>query len=340
MVEVDKQPGKDDKSKTESRRMELLIGLGFVAIFFAIMQFKSMQQDTGAAVGEKFGPAPAGKPQRKISNQDYLRNWATKFPPSENALAVGKDAKEKKAIDLKINPPAELDGFTLKSFEKLRSQETAEYPNLLAKPYTLYKPIYADIKEGGAWWGITGFFKYGSGVHSMDGPSLLGKTFANPFLLVEPEWELVFSNDPINDANEVVDLPFMPPLEKLTFDAAKSKLKAVYGFSKLKANDPPYQMHFGTINAREFGYNFLAVSEIHPGYEEIEKVDKQGVNIWSTFEYVHQTTILGVQSGNCAAPMITSFNMTPPCKLKVKLWKDYPDTVHKTADFTCEFDFK
>lgn len=282
--------------------------------------------------------------------------------PCDNVIAVGPDSKIKKAVELPLNPPEELDGLTKSAILDLRKKYAAQHADFLSGPYKPYNPLFKCIEDIRPWWGIKGFYWNGRGQRSMEGPSLEGQAIANPFLLVSPDWRdrVVFNRARIGDPDLVPDFPYQPKVEKVTFDPSQKKMEVTYDLSAFKKRlseingwtsmpEGLYSKLFlKDYNARDFGYNHKIV--------EVESPANMASPISlpaRLLQFVHGGETCGIPCNNVGefgGVNTQSIPIALPSRIRVKLWKDYPASYLKVnaekgmpetpPDFNVYFNFK
>ena len=275
---------------------------------------------------------------------------------SSNELAVGEQSKEVGAVDIGLNMPRELDGMSKKDILNTRTSLVSLHPELLVTPYEPFDSVFGMIVDGKPWWGMSGSFVWGVGERSSDGPSEESRFIYNPFLLVGANpWSAEIWNEKSLDAAnlESPDFPFTWLPSLLRYHPRRQAIQIVYDVSnfnqrlashKDKLKDTSSVDRFGLVgyNARDFGYEFIQVSE--EGSRNIE-IPKDGRHPTKIDQFIHCGGSSGV-AGGCnnmspARPPFDELVLTDlPALAKIFLWKENPGSRRKQPDLTVYMHFR
>jgi hypothetical protein len=230
----------------------------------------------------------------------------------------------------------------------VRAASVAQFPNLLAKPYSPQPEVFNLIEDNKPWWGMRGEAIWGEGQRSIEGLSEESRFILNPFLLVAANAWTFTMWKPDKTTTEDLDNPkfpynWLPSAIRLW--PAKSMGEVVYPVSVF--NDQMYEFRdklkdqkivpkFALVayNARDFGYNWLWVNpKESSNIDCLHKMD----------EPVHIRQMIHC-GGSCGYPGGCN-NMSPsmpiideiaygalPAKAYVELWKEKPSDVSQQPD--------
>lgn len=278
--------------------------------------------------------------------------WAQE---NTNKFAVGRDAKTKEKVQIKVNYPVHFNYKKRDDILSMRAKEVAKHPELLHGDYTPFNPIWGAIEDAKPWWGTAGATVFDSGRRSMEGPSEESRFVMNPYLLVAANpgstliWNpALFTQKQINDPT----FPYFWQPESLTIDPPKALGKVVYNISDYQSKilatkmlrGPAFVKRFSLVayNARDFGYKFIYfnqeksinVSNDHPTSEAV-----------SIRQFIHC-------GGTCGCPGTCCNNMSPftaeidrlrltklPARAVVYLWKNEPEKIDQNPDMVFLIEF-
>jgi hypothetical protein len=164
---------------------------GKVTMLFITHQVpKGLQVDEGAAA--YYWQQQASE---SLAQEAHAATAAKAAPAvTANRLALG-EAANAEALEVEINPPAELDFLTREAVLQMRRNAVRQYPMLLAANYSPRPAVFGQIEDLAPWWGIEGQFFHGSGIRSIDGPAEESRFILNPYLLVAAEFDDRWSKD-------------------------------------------------------------------------------------------------------------------------------------------------
>ena len=270
-----------------------------------------------------------------------------------NRLAVGALAKTQ-AFNLPINAPTELDFKTKAEIENWRRSCVYQHPELLVYQYQPDKRIFGQIVDGKPWWGLNGQLFFDSGNRSIDGLSEETRFINNPFLLVAANMVLEgysYSPDRYRSREQLATsaLPLDCSPSQVSFYPLQAREDITYNVSKFLLDSArivelPKQLssaQFDLVayNARDFGYNYLAVSPQQSRY--ISKVHTAPIAI---NQFIHCGNCCGYPGGcNNMSPFSADlFELTLgalPAQAVIYLWKEKPASINSKADFTVVLNF-
>lgn len=257
---------------------------------------------------------------------------------ANNSLAVGSQAKIQ-AVNLAINAPTKIDFKSRKEIESLRREFVFQHPELLLYRYEPYSKIFGQIVDGKPWWGLNGQLFYDSGNQSIEGLSEETRFINNPYLLVAANMVLdgyTFSTDRYASKADLArtalpldcepaQIYFYPPQarEDITYNVSNF-LKESARYVDLPKQLSSAKFDLVAYNARDFGYNFLAVS---PQYSRnISRTHATPVPI---NQFIHCGNSCGYPGGcNNMSPYSKElFDLTLgalPAQAVIYLWKKKP----------------
>lgn len=273
---------------------------------------------------------------------------------NSNRLAVGREAKTNKIVEVQLNFPVQFNYKSKSEILEMRSNELRKHPELIHGTYSPYEPIW-QMEDGKPWWGTAGAAVFDSGERSMEGPAEESRFVMNPFMLVGANsgstliWRShLFTERQLNDPA----FPYFWLPESLQIDPPQSFALLRYnisGFQRKIVNSgllkaPVNVMKFSLVayNARDFGYNFIYFDEAKSINVINENPTREAVKI---NQYIHC-------GGTCGCASTCCNNMSPftreidrlqlqklPARAVVCLWKESPKDVEQRPDmyFLLEF---
>lgn len=193
-------------------------------------------------------------------------------------------------------------------------------------------------------------------MRSIDGPSEESRFLLNPFLLVgaNPWTAKIWAGGKITqDDLDNRDFPYTWTPEELKYWPRRRTAAVVYDVTafngKLKTMDAKLEItkdnnRFGlvTYNARDFGYNFLLVSDQLSSHVENAFKGKGPIEIK---QYIHTGDSSNYPGGcNNMSPAMDEIDKLTlkelPARATIFLWKKRPPRVTDQPDFTFILDFK
>lgn len=264
--------------------------------------------------------------------QEHL-NW--------DARIAGSSLPEeplKKAIHIAINPSIELDYKSKEEIYEIRRKYVRQYPELMPEKYKPSDVIFGQIVDGKPWWGELGISYYGPGENSIEGMAEESRFLVNPYLLVGVDFAYSFPlyrrlSRPITTLPAALEVMWESRIKAHAyFDVGTFSDRVLrIGFPSSQVK----MLMLSAYNARDFGYNYLAVDlkqseNIHPfGAAKIPQQIKQ---------FIHMGPSCG-HPGMCnnMSPHLPEWFMpykALPAKAHIKLWKNKPTSIKSPADFT------
>jgi hypothetical protein len=258
--------------------------------------------------------------------------------PYQEPLSQNAEIIISKPIAVAINPPTNLNFMTKKEIYALRKEAVNKVPELAPQLYSLRDDVFVRIEDKKPWWGLYGLMYYGPGEKSIEGPSGQSRHIINPYMLVDLDLghSLSGHQDYLKPA---LFYPF--PLE-LTWSGDRSSAKAKFNISafwkilRIYAGPAVADRKALTLiayNARDFGYNYLAIdfnrsfNIFHSSSADKPVFIKQ---------YIHNGNSCGYPGGcNNMSPDQPELRMEIirlPAIAAIKLWKDKPSSVQQPAD--------
>lgn len=273
---------------------------------------------------------------------------------SSNRLSLGEQAKVQSAFNLNINPPSEYDFHSRLEIENLRKSFANQHPELLLYQYTPMPAIFNQIEDGKPWWGLDGQVFYDSGSRSIDGLSEESRFINNPFMLVCANmllsgYEYESSKFPSKEDFALSGLPLECPPSQAVIYPRESREVISYNVTNFiqtsaKILDLPLQLGnapFDVVayNARDFGFNYLAVS---PRYSQnVNRTSDRPIEI---VQYIHCGGSCGYNGGcNNMSPYIEGLHSLSlkalPAQAFIHLWRARPSSVDQAPDFIVQLNF-
>lgn len=273
---------------------------------------------------------------------------------SSNRLSIGPQAKVQSPLNLAINPPSEYDFQSRVEIENLRKSFANQHTELLLYQYTPMPAIFSQIEDGKPWWGLDGQVFFDSGSRSIDGLSEESRFINNPFMLacanmVLSGYHYESSKFPSKEDFALSGLPLECAPSQAVIYPRQSKEEITYNVTNFlqasaKIVDLPLQLGsapFDVVayNARDFGFNYLAVS---PRYSQnVNRTSDRPIEIAQHF---HCGDSCGYNGGcNNMSPNIEGLHSLSlkalPARAYVYLWRARPSSVDQAPDFMVQLNF-
>ncbi|CAN5414684.1 hypothetical protein BH11CYA1_BH11CYA1_44400 [soil metagenome] len=273
---------------------------------------------------------------------------------SSNRLSLGAQAKVQSGVSLTVNNPSEYDFHSRSEIENLRRNFAYQHPELLLYQYTPMPAIFSQIEDGKPWWGLEGQLFFDSGEKSIDGLSEESRFINNPFMLacanmVLDGYQYELSKFPSKDDFALSGLPLYCAASQIAIYPKESREEITYNVTNFmltsaKIVDLPKQLGsapFDVVayNARDFGYNYLAVSTRYS--RNINRTSDRPIEIT---QYIHCGGTCGYNGGcNNMSPYIEGLHGLSlkglPAQACVYLWRTRPTSVDQTPDFLVQLNF-
>lgn len=273
---------------------------------------------------------------------------------NRNQLVLGKRAPAKQIIGL-FKPQA-FGGLTREKIFKMRSDVVRQHRDLLQNDYRPADVVFKRIKDGAAWYSLPGFFYYGPGEKSVDGPSSESRFVVNPFLLVAPEFwgisiwaggHLKWDRARIESSgNPIESLPLYPIPDTLEWDArgraASVTYHVGYFLSQLNAwsSKPvvPERVDFGVTayNARDLGLRYIYLSLSESSGITDNKLGTEPLLITDHLQF--RGSLCGNKAGcnhrDNPIPALDTIKVAAlPARCVFWLWRKRPEKASKKPDF-------
>lgn len=266
---------------------------------------------------------------------------------SVNRLAIGTDAKVRGPLVLYINPPSALNFLSRQDILSRRRDFVMQHPELLVYQYAPTGQIFDAMEDGKPWWGMKGQIFYGAGQRSIEGDAEESRFLNNPFLLVQAN--LILEKIPYNSnafaSQEELDRTDIPlecgPGSAVIYPAERREeinynlsefLEKSSRATRAKVSLPDAKLDLVAYNARDLGFNYLAVSKAYS-----VNINKVG-NIVDIDQYIHTGGTCGYPGGcNNMSPYndkLFDLGVTKlPARACVHLWKNRPRSESDNPDF-------
>lgn len=247
-----------------------------------------------------------------------------------NRLALG-EAANAEALEVAINPPAELDFLTRDAVLQMRTAMVRQYPMLLAASYSPRPAVFGQIEDLAPWWGIEGQFFHGSGIRSIDGPAEESRFILNPYLLVAAEFDDRWSRD--LSESRLAGFPLVCPPQQMIWKPREAYAEVSYDAACIRGRQKP-EFSLISYNARDFGFDYIYVS-----YADSQNISKANVptDAYANPQFIHRGGSCGYPGGcNNMSPQTPDIDDIRveglPAKVMVWLWKGKPGSVAQVPD--------
>jgi hypothetical protein len=247
-----------------------------------------------------------------------------------NRLALG-EAANAEALELAINPPAELDFLTREAVLQLRRNAVRQYPMLLAATYNPRPAVFGQIEDLAPWWGIEGQFFHGSGIRSIDGPAEESRFILNRYLRLAEEFDDWWSKD--LSESRLPGFPLICPPQQMIWKPREAYAEVSYDAACIRGRQKP-EFSLISYNARDFGFDYIYVS-----YADSQNVSKATIptDAYANLQFIHRGGSCGYLGGrnnmSPVTPDIDDIRLEGlPAKVMVWLWKGKPKSVVQASD--------
>ncbi len=265
----------------------------------------------------------------------YRQTEVVPLPISPN---IQTDSSPITALNIPLRGPLELNFLSKDDIFRMRKEWVASEPRLAPAGYEPLPEIFSAVGDGNPWWGLSGIYGLGPGEQSITGPAEESRILANPYLLVglieTHAWK---GMDPPN-----YNVAFYPTPIALVYRArndAWARYNVSEHFSFLVQNNyfegHKRELTFAAYNARDFGYNYLAV-DAAKSRNVVWKNPSAGA------ARIQQMLHVG---GSCGHPSGCT-NMSPfqpellidipelPANAFIRLWRSEPTDINAPPDMT------
>lgn len=251
----------------------------------------------------------------------------------------------KSSIEIPIQSMAEFDGASrdevlhhrLDAISTLRSNPVLAA--LIPGDYAPISSCFGQIESGAPWWGIHGIFFFGPGQRSISGPSEESRFLLNPLLLVGVVENRAFITKESPDDST----SYYPRLRALSIVPATRTIQAGYEVGGYLDHlrrigqyvDEKPQFSLSAYNARDFGYNFVAIDTTR---SRGARTLNAATVVASNLHFIHRGGSCGYPGGcNNMSPHQAEIEFSAldlPATVVVKLWKAAPFSPEHDADAT------
>lgn len=275
---------------------------------------------------------------------------------STNSLKVGPLALIPDGSSLVLSRPQHLNYMSRKDVLQLRIDAVMSCRALVNTPYEPTAAVFDQIVDGKPWWGMAGQYVWGEGQRSIEGPSEESRFLLNPFLLVgaNPWTAKIWDGTQITEDDlKNIDFPYTWKPQELMYWPRRRTATVTYNVTafngKLKEMDAKLEKtednkNFGLVayNARDFGYNFLFISDQSSSNIENRYKVRGPIEIK---QYIHTGDSSKYPGGcNNMSPAMDEIDKLTikalPARATVFLWKKRPPRTTDRPDFTFVLDFK
>jgi len=244
------------------------------------------------------------------------------------------------SIDIPVNPLIELNGVTRDYVLSLHREYINRVSSLAPSHYEPNMAIWGQIQDGKPWWGVLGYYYYGPGEHSIDGPSYLSQFIINPYLLVGFTTFAYVVHDASLTPKDLMPMPI-----QLTWEQNGSWGQVVYNISDFYQKAQSYRLasagnfNLELINARDFGFKYFSIdssrsSGIKASFDKIIPM----------IQFIHTGGSCGYPGGcNNRSPTqadLSFSTMEVPARIYLKLWKNQVNDPSQRSDMDFIVDLK
>ncbi len=243
--------------------------------------------------------------------------------------------------DVSLQDPVEFDGMTRMEIFEHRVEQVALNLDFVAGTYEPDLRVFGRIEDGLRWWGLDGQFCAGPGDHSHDGASEESRFLSNPLLLVGVK-EGVAPQDTPEGCFAVWPRP-----TALRFEGARATVTydlTRFAEEKQRAGlDPPGPLMLDDLNARDWGFQFLALVRASNLVPDADSPLLDG-DLVQLRGFVHEGGSCGQQPGcNNGSPRQSDLRFLVaqlPASMTVRLYRSpvVIDPSRGDFDFTIRFE--
>lgn len=253
--------------------------------------------------------------------------------PDGAFLRLGDQAKTRSNFLIPIWPIQEFDGLPKETILAKRAQN-ARAASFVSSSYAPSVDVFGLIEDGRPWWGMDGQYFYGPGAQGAEGSSEESRFVLNPLLLVGIAEPVAF----ITSLRPEQGKGLYPAPKKLVADPSHSAFKAVYNvrdffaFTAKLGNIGDYQRQLILVayNARDFGFNYLAVDSARS-----KNIDAK-TGVAQIKQFIHPGPSCGIEGGcNNMSPDQPELSLsvrTLPARANVALWRQQPASASAKPD--------
>jgi len=258
--------------------------------------------------------------------------------PNRNQLALG-DTALGSVVDIGLRPPVEFDFKTRADVLRLREEAVRQHVELISGAYSPAETIFGQIEDNRPWWGLTGYFYYGSGDQSIEGPSEESRFLLNPFLLVGADfyhdWKGLSESEILRPGFALDCAP-----TQLRWYPRERRGEATYD-AQCVARTNSRLFDLIAYNARDLNLNYLYVS--YADSRNISKPDPPA-SAYAIPHYLHRGSSCGY-SGGCnnmspPTPEIDALQIDGfPAQVVIWLWQRKPNAISQAPDMVFVIQF-
>ena len=282
--------------------------------------------------------------------------------PNANVVCLKHSKPVASSLEIAINPPESLNGFTKAKVDQIRTKMVLQHPELISGTYKPSDAVFGQIVDGKPWWGLIGEFFYGQGQNSTYGYSEESRFILNPFLLASPElygftfyegghfhWRKDISAHMLEQAK----FPFFCQPYNLKWYPQSGTAEVTYSISNYLNLLNKYTVHpleverDGTFeliayNARDLGYNYVFIPPSGSINISNDNGDLKGPI--ELRQFIHCGNSCGYPGGcnnmSPSVPETDNLRITKlPAQLQLIFWRHYPESVNEPADMTYTIKF-
>lgn len=258
--------------------------------------------------------------------------------PNRNQLAIG-DAATTEAINLAIQPPIELDFKTRAEVLQLREQAVQRQAELILGTYRPAEAVFGQIEDHLPWWGLAGYFYYGSGDKSIEGLSEESRFLVNPYLLVGADFYHNWKDQPESEILRPGVALDCAPAQLRWYPKARRGEVTYNAACVAQTNSRLFDLI--AYNARDMNLNYLYV--VSDDSRNISKPDLP-TRPYAIPHYLHRGGSCGYPGGcnnmSPPTPEIDALEIIEfPAQVVVWLWQDEPSTVTQAPDMVFVIQF-
>lgn len=261
-------------------------------------------------------------------------------------------------VEIESNPPQCFNFASKTDILALRTHLVAMHSHtlLVGASYTPNASVFGELEDNKPWWGMQGEAVWGVGQRSIEGDSEESRFVLNPYVLVaaNPYAFGIWHPDRISVQDlERPDFPYTWSPSQIRWWPQSATGQVIYDVSayneklfqwRAKLKEPHIDPRFGLVayNARDFGFNFLALDIGNSSH--VKNLEKQRKPI-QIKQHLHCGKSCGY-AGGCnnmspATKAIENIKYTRlPARACIHLWKEQPRSMAERPDFTFYIELK
>lgn len=252
--------------------------------------------------------------------------------PELEKTAETSDQPQSGTVDIPINGLMALNGMSREDIFNLREQYISQIPSLAFKNYKPNMQVFGQIQDGKPWWGVWGYYYYGPGQKSIEGPSYYSEFIVNPYLLVGFTTQAYEVKDHSITAKDLTPMP-----TQLMWGKNGSWGQVTYNvsdFYKEAQNDhflSPEKLSLELTNARDLGFKVFSIDS-----SQSNAIKASSDKIIPLIQFIHTGSSCGYPGGcNNRSPTQhdLDFSFTGlPARVYIKLWKKQVNDITQKED--------